>query len=206
MKDGKRRRPKLPKQGKPEIRREIPEGRDLLLRKIIKKHSKKLGGINLEKLFRRKLRFLRRYIYKDLLGDSTWDAYQVEYSYKEASQYFIHGGPRLSLWHGTKLACIALILNEGQLKPSLYGLLGAGVYCGPRKKAEMFSQDQPGGILLELEVYPGGISENKWSEADTIYAGPGPNAYAWFGTLRNAEYCVRDPSRVRIIRVHVRCE
>lgn len=115
------------------------------------------------------------------------------------------------LWHGTALQSATMIVRD-QFKPSIYGLLGKGVYLGDLGKARNYVRCGTGGwgVLLYVEAALGNVGlardlpDYQTTMAyDTIHAPAGGLRGAWGSRIRRGEWCVRDPNRVRVREVHI---
>lgn len=113
--------------------------------------------------------------------------------------------PVVRKYHGTSVEALTQILIDGRLRPTgHYGLLGEGVYCGDKPKALSYVKPNGdfAGALLELECRFGRLGEGKSADCDTSYGMAGVTT-TFGGTLQRDEWCVRDPTRVRVVSVSV---
>ena len=115
------------------------------------------------------------------------------------------GGNHRVLYHGTSVACLVGILEDG-LAPSSSGLLGPGIYLGGRPKAERYFRNPDAGVLLECQVALGRVldADVKTYGVPAGYGSvrgvPGVTL-VWQGTLREEEFIVRDKSQIAICAI-----
>ena len=139
-------------------------------------------------------------------------------------KYHSHRPETLKLYHGTNISRAALILarqgltlsSKRNIETNKYGngsMFGEAVYVGPREKAlnytgarYFYGQNAKPvfGVIFEVEVNPGKILEvssigDYSKECDTVYAPKGWGGAGSFTSLRNEEYAVYNPKRVKII-------
>jgi len=156
----------------------------------------------------------------------TWAVYEVANPLSN-----IGDGVVLRLFHGTRLSRVLSMFVDNELIASRGGLLGPGVYLGTWEKAKVYG-DSCGlayvydkktgrsyydwgsikdlGAILECDVSLGHTDDplrsgetyktaHRW---DTRVGRKGLTK-SWGGTLKNDEWCVRDPRRVVVRRIHV---
>lgn len=137
----------------------------------------------------------------DPLTKQTEYIYTVQKSHKRSKNV---------LWHGTTADGLTGILEAG-FQAGSHGLLGPGVYVGNRNKAVNYARKFVGRyyVLLKVAVNLGEVIDiNTWKERpdtphDTVYCPAGENTYAWGGSIRFEEWCLRDPKRVTVLAVHL---
>lgn len=129
------------------------------------------------------------------------------------------------VWHGTSLVALRGILHYG-FRESQSGMLGSGVYVGEWQKANNYQRSSGkalvkfqgkyyfvgSGVMLLCRANLGRVRTIRNPTAgaliqgvDTLAGGAGYTK-SWSGSLHHHEWCVRDPSRLSVVEIHLRAD